>query len=37
MTHTQPTLQLNVRTGVVAGSDHSILMVFHGHFSGRAD
>lgn len=33
MTHTQPTVHSNVRAGVVAGSDHSFLMVFHGQFA----
>ena len=38
MTHTQPTSRLNVRAGVVAGKDHSLLMVLHGQFSiGRID
>jgi hypothetical protein len=35
MTHTQPTLVLNVRAGVVAGKDHSFLMVLHGQFPFR--
>lgn len=37
MTHPMPTLDMNVRAGAVAGSDHSFLMVFHGQFSRRAD
>ncbi len=35
MTHTQPTLVLNVRAGVVADKDHSFLMVLHGQFPFR--
>ena len=35
MTHTQPTLVLNVRAGVVADKDHSFLMVPHGQFPLR--